>query len=118
MNAPDSPPRDALTIVPVVSDTAFAFGADTVWAFPVPGHTPGSTAWLFRGTLFIGDVMNWRPLQGWTGARREMSDDMAASRFSLRALWTRVGEGSVKVVCTAHGKCASMSEELRSASGR
>jgi hydroxyacylglutathione hydrolase len=113
-----SPRRGSLVLVPVARDTIFTFGADTVWAFPVPGHTPGSTAWLFRGVLFIGDVMNWRPMRGWTGARPEMSDDVAQSRTSLRALWARLGEGRVQVVCTSHAKCARMSAELRRLSER
>ena len=88
-----------------VRDTLFVLGADTVFAYPVPGHTPGSTAYVFRGILFVGDAMNWRPFTGWSGARPEMSDDVAESDRSLAALWRRLPPGSVHVVCTAHAKC-------------
>ncbi|HET6681515.1 MAG TPA: MBL fold metallo-hydrolase [Gemmatimonadaceae bacterium] len=102
---PDLPARGDLDLVPVTRDTLFVLGADTVFAYPVPGHTPGSTAYVFRGILFVGDAMNWRPFTGWSGARPEMSDDVTESDRSLAALWRRLPPGSVRVVCTAHAKC-------------
>lgn len=110
---PDLPSRGDLQLVPVRRDTMFAFGADTVFAFPVPGHTPGSMAYLFRGVLFVGDAMNWRPFSGWSGARPEMSDDVDESDRSMAALRRRLPPGSVRVVCTAHAKCMRAESWLR-----
>ncbi len=102
-----------VSVIEVAGDTAFALGRDTLWAFSIPGHTPGSVAYLFRGILFGGDAVNYRPMSGFQGARPEMSDDPARSRASMAALWQRVDSTRVKVVCSAHAKCARNSAELR-----
>jgi glyoxylase-like metal-dependent hydrolase (beta-lactamase superfamily II) len=88
-------------------------GADTVFAFLIPGHTPGSTAYLFRGILFGGDAINWRPGSGFQGARPEFSDSVAQSRESMRALWQRLSPDRVRIMCSAHGKCALADSSLR-----
>jgi glyoxylase-like metal-dependent hydrolase (beta-lactamase superfamily II) len=107
-------PRDGeLTITGVSSDTAFVLGRDTVYAFPIPGHTPGSTAYLFRGVFFGGDAINWRPGSGFQGARPEFSDSVAQSRESLRALWQRLPLSRTRLMCSAHGKCAVADSILR-----
>src|SRR5688500_19730651 len=102
-----------LACVPIVSDSAIMLGRYTVFAFPIPGHTAGSTAYLFRGILFGGDAVNWRPGSGFQGARPEFSDSIAQNRESLRALWDRLAEERVRIVCTAHGKCAKSDSTLR-----
>lgn len=109
---------DSLDIVPVAGDTAFVLGRDTLYAYPVPGHTPGSTAYLLRQTLFGGDAINWRPLQGFAGARPEFSEDVNESRASMRALWARLGPDRVRIVCSAHAKCAVADSGLREATVR
>ena len=113
LNEYPRPQPGQLTLVPVGADTLIALGRDTIRAFPVPGHTPGSTAFLFRGVLFAGDAINWRPGSGFQGARPEFSDSVAQSRESLRALWTRLAAGRVKIMCSAHGKCAVADSALR-----
>ncbi|MGQ0538799.1 MAG: MBL fold metallo-hydrolase [Gemmatimonadaceae bacterium] len=95
-------------------DTVLALGRDSLWAFAVPGHTPGSAAYLFRGVLFGGDAVNYRPLAGFRGARSEMSEDVAKSRASLHALLGRLDSARVRFICSAHAKCARNSHELRS----
>jgi hydroxyacylglutathione hydrolase len=102
-----------VSVIEVTGDTAFALGRDTLWAFPIPGHTPGSAAYLFRGILFGGDAVNYRPMSGFQGARPEMSDDRARSRASMTALWQRVDSARVRVICSAHAKCARNSADLR-----
>jgi glyoxylase-like metal-dependent hydrolase (beta-lactamase superfamily II) len=99
----------------VRGDTTFALGADTVHAFAVPGHTPGSMAYLFRETLFAGDAANYSVLSGFRGALRVYSDDVARSQLSMRALFTRLDSvgRSVRVLCTAHAKCAPVDSALR-----
>jgi N-acyl homoserine lactone hydrolase len=66
------------------------FGDGTLWALSVPGHTPGSTAYLARSTrgpvLFTGDACHttW----GWQHAVEPgtFSSDQPRSRQSLHAL--------------------------------
>jgi hydroxyacylglutathione hydrolase len=107
------PKAEEISVIPVSRDTAFALGADTVWAFPIPGHTPGSVAYLFRGVLFAGDAVNYRPMAGFQGARPEMSDDPARSRASVAALWQRLDSTRARVVCSAHAKCGVNTAGLR-----
>ena len=107
------PKPGELSLGTIAADTAIALGRDTVFAFPVPGHTPGSTAYLFRGIFFGGDAINWRPGSGFQGARPEFSDSVAQSRESLRALWHRLPARRVRIMCTAHGKCAAADSALR-----
>ena len=107
-------PKDGeLSLIAVGSDTAIVLGRDTVFAFPIPGHTPGSMAYLFRGILFGGDAINWRPGSGFQGARPEFSDSVAQSRESLRALWARLPLTRTSIMCSAHGKCAVADAALR-----
>lgn len=96
-------------------DTAFAFGRDTVHAFTVPGHTPGSMVYLFRETLFAGDAANYSALSGFRGALGVYSDDVDRSHASMRALFTRLDSAgvSVRTLCTAHAKCAPVDSALR-----
>ena len=107
------PKEGELALVTVALDTAIVLGRDTVFAFPIPGHTPGSVAYLFRGILFGGDAINWRPGSGFQGARPEFSDSVAQSRESLRALWGRLSLTRTRIMCSAHGKCAVADSALR-----
>lgn len=113
LNTYPHPQPGELALVPVAQDTAIVLGADTVYAFPIPGHTAGSVAYLFRGILFGGDAINWRPGSDFQGARPEFSDSTEQNRESLRALWKRLPESRVRIMCTAHGKCAPSSPALR-----
>lgn len=90
-------------------DTTFVFGRDTLFAFLVPGHTAGSTVYLFRGVLFLGDAATHTPWGGFGPARRGYSDDAAAGAVNLRTLWLRLPRDGVRYVCTAHGHCARYS---------
>lgn len=106
--APDLPDADSIDVAPFTGDTLVAFGADTVRLFHVPGHTPGSAAYVFRGVLFGGDALAWTPLRGFHSAKRIFSDDVARSRESMAALWKRTEPLGVKLACTAHGRCAAV----------
>jgi glyoxylase-like metal-dependent hydrolase (beta-lactamase superfamily II) len=113
LSVTDRPKPADVHVIPVERDTIFALGSDTLWAFTLPGHTAGSMAYLFRGVLFGGDAVNYRPLAGFQGARPEMSDDPVRSRASLAALWGRLDSTRVRVICSSHAKCAPNSAELR-----
>jgi hydroxyacylglutathione hydrolase len=88
------------------SDTAIAFGGDTLHAFLVPGHTAGSAAYLFRGVLFAGDAVSYTPTSGFRPALAAYSDDVEEAKESLRALRDRLDPYEVRWVCTAHARCA------------
>lgn len=110
---PERPDPGELDLHALDGDTLVAFGGDTVRVFSLSGHTPGSTAYLFRGILFLGDAVTWTPLRGFHSARREYSDDVALGRRSLAALWERIKGLEVRYACTAHGKCAPMDSTFR-----
>jgi glyoxylase-like metal-dependent hydrolase (beta-lactamase superfamily II) len=112
------PRAGELDVIPVGADTAILLGADTVFAYAIPGHTAGSMAYVFRGVLFGGDAINWRPVAGFQGARPEFSDSVERSRESMRRLWGRLPEGRARIACSAHGKCAVIDSALRAATTR
>jgi len=93
-------------------DTAFVFGADTVRAYVVPGHTAGSAVYLFRGILFLGDAATYTRWGGFAPARRGFSDDVRTAARNLEALWDRVPRHAVRYVCTAHAKCSRLTPDF------
>jgi glyoxylase-like metal-dependent hydrolase (beta-lactamase superfamily II) len=106
-NANDAGPRPGEVDVRVYAgDTTFVVGSDTIWAYPVPGHTAGSAAYLFRGVLFVGDAVARKPWRGYAGADPFFSMDTRLNRQSLIALFARVPMDRVQWVCNAHAKCA------------
>jgi glyoxylase-like metal-dependent hydrolase (beta-lactamase superfamily II) len=75
-----------------------------VKAFPVPGHTPGSFAFLYDGVLFVGDIMILQ--EGKLETTPSYFDaHPEANRASIRSLRTQLGNDVVDVVCTGHGGC-------------
>lgn len=100
------PARGELSVVPLRGDTVLVVGTDSIRAFAVPGHTPGSTAYLVRGTLFVGDAVSWTPFGGFRPAQWGFSDDTRRAAESLRELFERVRRLPVRQVCTAHARCA------------
>jgi hydroxyacylglutathione hydrolase len=106
------PRAGQLRIVTFASDTVIALGADSIRALLVPGHTPGSTAYLFRGVLFVGDAVAHTPIFGFHPARPVYTGDRGRNRESLRSLRKRTEALPVELVCNAHGKCARPSPEF------
>lgn len=100
------PAPGALDVRPFAADTQFVVGADTVRAYLVPGHTPGSAAYLVREVLFVGDAVTHTWRGGFAPARRAYSDDPRRAAASLATLWSRLPPGGVRRVCTAHARCA------------
>jgi hydroxyacylglutathione hydrolase len=114
----DLPRAGDVDVRPFSRDTLFAFDADTLYAFLVPGHTAGSVAYLFRGVLFVGDAATYTRWGGFAPARRGYSDDAAAAARNLRALWSRLPPGAVRQVCTAHDRCSAFDAEFLNDVGR
>jgi glyoxylase-like metal-dependent hydrolase (beta-lactamase superfamily II) len=110
---PEHPERDDLVVRTFSADTAIVMGLDTIHALLVPGHTPGSTAYLIRGILFAGDAVARTAIGGFRPARGMYSDDFEQSEASLRSLFERLEAYDVRVVCTAHGRCGEYTEEFR-----
>lgn len=107
---PNLPEPGELEIVGIAEDTVFTFGADTVHAFPVPGHTPGSTAYLVRGVLFAGDALSHTRPFGFHPAKRMFSHDHQEARESLESLLFRAASAGAEIACTAHAICAPFDE--------
>lgn len=108
----DRPSPGEVQVLGFSSDTIFSFGADTLRAYLVPGHTAGSAAYLFRGTLFVGDAVSWARLSGFRPDRRIHSDDSEQSRRSVASLWETLPKKGIKWVCTAHARCAAWSDNF------
>jgi glyoxylase-like metal-dependent hydrolase (beta-lactamase superfamily II) len=81
-------------------------GADAkkVKAFPIPGHTPGSYAFLYDGVLFVGDAMVFK--QGRLDPAIKLFDAHPdANKASIRALQKLVENEEIDIICTGHGGC-------------
>ena len=94
-------------------DTAFVLGSDTLHAYLVPGHTPGSTVYLFRGVLFVGDAMTFSHWGGFGPAKRGFTDDRPLAVRSLTALWARLPAGAARYICTAHARCTAFTPDFK-----
>jgi glyoxylase-like metal-dependent hydrolase (beta-lactamase superfamily II) len=75
-----------------------------VRALPVPGHTPGSYAFLYDGVLFVGDIMVFKEgrLEPTPRLFNPRPEENAAA---IRSLKTQLGGADIDTVCTAHGGC-------------
>lgn len=109
------PSDSSVSILALGGDTVFVFGRDTLRAYAVPGHTPGSMVYVFRETLFAGDAAYRGVIPRFSGALRVFSDDVEQSHASMRALFARLDSAGVRVhtLCTAHAKCAVADSALR-----
>jgi glyoxylase-like metal-dependent hydrolase (beta-lactamase superfamily II) len=79
----------------------------TVKAFPMPGHTPGSYAFLYDGVLFVGDSIMQKQgrLDRGPGFFDSNSDQVKSSILSLKQ---QLAGADVSVVCTGHGGCTPL----------
>jgi hydroxyacylglutathione hydrolase len=90
---------------PISNRQTFPVGdGKSITAIPVPGHTPGSYAFLYDGALFAGDTMIFKegrlePTPSLFDARPE------ENRAAIRSLKTQLVADTVETVCTAHGGC-------------
>jgi glyoxylase-like metal-dependent hydrolase (beta-lactamase superfamily II) len=110
--APRLPRRGEVRVVPVARDTAVVFGADTVRAFATPGHTAGSVSWLVGDVLFVGDAASADVLTGrLRSARALYAESVAESARSLARVRRATAPFRVRLVCTAHARCATPSAE-------
>jgi glyoxylase-like metal-dependent hydrolase (beta-lactamase superfamily II) len=75
-----------------------------VTAFAVPGHTPGSAAYLAQGVLYLGDAAMINSDQQVTGPAKAFSNDAGQGIASLRHLAEELQSrgNEVRVLATAH----------------
>jgi hydroxyacylglutathione hydrolase len=80
------------------------FGDTSVRVFAIPGHTPGSAAYLVNGVLFVGDSADATSDGGMQGAAWLFSDSQATNLASLLSLERRLTEerATVTAIAPAH----------------
>jgi glyoxylase-like metal-dependent hydrolase (beta-lactamase superfamily II) len=90
---------------PLTGPASFDVGdGKTVKAYPVPGHTAGSYAFLFDGVLFVGDIMVFK--QGQLELPPAMfSAEPEQNKAAIRSLKLQLASDTVDTICTAHGGC-------------
>lgn len=106
----DVPGPGDVAVRAFASDTSFVFGRDTLRAFHVPGHTAGTTAYLFRGRLFAGDAIARTWVSGFRPAIGAYSESVAEARRSLESLRERLEPYRVLSMCTAHLECSPVTD--------
>ena len=75
-----------------------------VKAFPMPGHTPGSYAFLYDGVLFVGDAILLK--QGRLDRGPSFLDgDKEGAKRAIASLKQQLGDTEVETICTGHGGC-------------
>jgi hydroxyacylglutathione hydrolase len=87
-----------------VATTIDLGGGKTVKAYPVPGHTAGSFAFLYDGVLFAGDMLIVKQgrLETTPAVFDAHPDD---NRTAIRSLKTQLAGERLETICTAHGGC-------------
>lgn len=106
MSYPAVTASDPITGAATFDVGAGADGKDAkkVKAFPIPGHTPGSYAFLFDGVLFVGDAMVFK--QGRLDPAIKLFDAHPdENKAAVRQLLKQVEAEEIDIICTGHGGC-------------
>jgi hydroxyacylglutathione hydrolase len=93
---------------PLTGPATFAVGAadpaKVVKALPVPGHTPGSYAYLYDGILVAGDMLTLS--QGRLEPTPRVFDaHPAENKAAILSLKQQLAGETLDIVCTSHGGC-------------
>ncbi|HTP53235.1 MAG TPA: MBL fold metallo-hydrolase [Anaeromyxobacteraceae bacterium] len=99
-----SVPRTKVTDPIGGPEEAVLADGEAVRVVPVPGHTPGSCAFVFREVLFAGDILSWKGNRIDTGPAF-FDQSPRENLASVRALARAVREHPPALVCTGHGGC-------------
>jgi glyoxylase-like metal-dependent hydrolase (beta-lactamase superfamily II) len=92
--------------LPVVDGDELPFGENAaIRMIHTPGHTDGSTSFLFRSTVFTGDTMFAGSVGGIFAQTATYADLLASIRFKLFAL------DDATVVMPGHGPPSTIGEE-------
>jgi hydroxyacylglutathione hydrolase len=90
---------------PITGAATFDVGeGKSVKAFPVPGHTAGSYAFLYDGVLFVGDIMVFKQGQ-LEPTPRIFNPHPEENKAAIRGLKAQLTNETVETVCTGHGGC-------------
>jgi glyoxylase-like metal-dependent hydrolase (beta-lactamase superfamily II) len=96
----------AARATPVVDGDELAFGEHaSIRMIHTPGHTDGSSCFLFRSTLFTGDTLFAGSVGGITGPTATYRDIIESVRFKLFAL------DDATVIAPGHGPPSTIGEE-------
>jgi hydroxyacylglutathione hydrolase len=89
---------------PLDDGETFMAGNLQVTAYAVPGHTEGSAAYLADGVLFVGDAVQIKSNQQFTGPSVIFSTNRAEGEASLRHLAQELQPhaADVKFIATGH----------------
>jgi glyoxylase-like metal-dependent hydrolase (beta-lactamase superfamily II) len=79
-------------------------GGGAVLALPVPGHSPGSIAYLANGVLYVGEVVSYRDGKLTPGPRLLDADPEQSAR-SMAGLARRLADVPVTRICTSRSRC-------------
>jgi glyoxylase-like metal-dependent hydrolase (beta-lactamase superfamily II) len=75
-----------------------------VKAFAIPGHTPGSYAFLYDGVLFAGDAMVFK--QGRLDPAIKLFDAHPDdNKAAIKQLQKQTENEEIDTICTGHGGC-------------
>jgi glyoxylase-like metal-dependent hydrolase (beta-lactamase superfamily II) len=92
--------------LPIVDGDELPFGdAATIRMLHTPGHTDGSSCFLFRSTLFSGDTLFAGSVGGAFGETSTYNDILQSVRFKLFSL------DDTTVVMPGHGPPTTIAEE-------
>jgi hydroxyacylglutathione hydrolase len=97
----------------VQDDARLVVGGVEAIALHVPGHTPGSTAWLAQGVVFLGDAAESGASGDLMPPRWLFTDDGDAARASLTRLARRLAGTEVVALAPAHSGALFGAEALR-----
>jgi glyoxylase-like metal-dependent hydrolase (beta-lactamase superfamily II) len=93
-------------ILPVADNDALPFGDDAeIRMLHTPGHTDGSSCFLFRSALFSGDTLFAGSVGGAYGDASTYADILSSVRFKLFSL------SDTTVVMPGHGPPTTIAEE-------
>ena len=90
---------------PIRAEEAIEIGGERILALPVPGHSRGSTAYLVRGVLFVGDAAAVHAGRLVPGTRFLSEDPVRAERALVR-LARRLAAEPIERICSAHTGCS------------
>ena len=92
--------------LPIVDGDELPFGPEaTIRMLHTPGHTDGSSCFLFRSTLFTGDTLFAGSVGGAFGDVSTYADILSAVKFKLFAL------DDTTVVMPGHGPPSTIAQE-------
>jgi glyoxylase-like metal-dependent hydrolase (beta-lactamase superfamily II) len=100
-----SPKPSGFKVGKVLQDgEVMAFGGTKIEVLALPGHTPGSVAYLARGVLFLGDSAETTKDGALEGCAWLFCSDRALNKQSLKQLAQKLAPraGEVKAIAVSH----------------